>query len=262
MFAAAMLLIATLCCGLIVLDADALADSPLTLRLVTGPDYKPFTDPSLPQGGMHAEIVEAAFAKVGDHVTIEFEPWARGYADAQRGLYDATFPYARTAEREQDFLYSDALYAQINRPYVMSGSLLQAGALGELAGRTMCFPHGYFLTGQVKAMIDQNELKLEAPDSMQQCFKMLKAGRVDFVNSIDAQARAASMQLFGSINAVKPLAVAISAASDNLIVSRRHPDRDRILADFNRGLALLKASGEFDAIVKRHLDAFFGAITN
>jgi polar amino acid transport system substrate-binding protein len=260
--ALATLLFALLICGLAMPAGPARADQALTLRLVTGPDYKPFTDPGLPQGGMHAEIVQAAFAKVGDQVTIAFEPWARGYADAERGVYDATFPYAHTAEREQGFLYSEALYAQINRPYVLAASPLQASELGDLAGKTMCFPHGYFLTGKLKEMIDQGSLKLEAPDSMEQCFKMLQAGRVDFVNSIDTQARAAAMHLFGSINAVKSLGVILAEASDNLIVSRQHPDHDRILADFNRGLALLKASGELDAIVKRHLDAFFGAMTN
>jgi len=253
--------------GLILLSPAFLAgagksDTGLALRLVTGPDYKPFTDPGLPQGGMHVEIVQAAFAKVGDHVTIEFEPWARGYVDAQHQTFDGTFPYAKTADRERDFIYSDVIYEQINRPYVLANTPLSASQLDELAGKTMCYPHGYFLTGKIKDMIDQGSIRLETPDGMLQCFKMLKAGRVDFVNSIDAQARATSQQLFGSAKAVKPLAAVISSGNDNLIVARQNPNHDRILADFNRGLAMLRESGEYDAIVKRHLDAFFGSITN
>lgn len=242
------------------LTAPAMADAGLELHLITGPDFKPFTDPGLPQGGMHVEIVRAAFAKVGRMVTVDFEPWARGYSDAQQLRFDATFPYARTDARERDFLYSDLLYANVSRPYVLAGATWSAAAPQDLAGKTMCNPVGYVVQMPIQGLVSSGAIKVESPASMPQCFKMLQAGRVDFVDCVETQAKAAALDVFGKTEAVKPLLAVIGAGGEFFIVPRQHPDHDRILADFNRGLAMLRASGEYDAIVKRHLDTFFGAV--
>jgi polar amino acid transport system substrate-binding protein len=238
------------------------ADAGLDLHLVTGPDFKPFTDPGLPGGGMHVDIVKAAFAKVGRGVTVSFEPWARGYSDAQQLRFDGTFPYARTDERARDFLYSDLLYANISRPYVLAGASWKAIDLKDLAGKIMCNPVGYVVQMPIQDMVASGAIRVERPTSMPQCFKMLKAGRVDFVDCVDTQAKAAALEIFGASDAVKPLAAVLGAGGEFFIISRQHPDHERILADFNRGLAMLRASGEYDAIVKRHLAAFFGTVAN
>lgn len=240
----------------------AAADAALSLQLVTGPDYKPYTDPALPLGGMHSEIVRAAFEKAGDKVAIVFEPWTRGYAEAERLLFDATFPYSRSPERAKDFLYSDDIDTQTNRPYVLAESSRIAARTADLAGTTLCSPRGYLVTPPIQALLEQKAIRLERPNSMEQCFQMLQLHRVDAVISNEIQAQATAQHLFGRREAVKPLAAIIAVSTHNLIVARNHPGGARIIADFNRGLALLKASGEFDAIVTRQLAAYFGSITN
>jgi polar amino acid transport system substrate-binding protein len=238
------------------------ADAPAGLRLVTGPDYKPFTDPGLPMGGMQSEIVRAAFGKVGETVSITFQPWLLGYAETQRLAFDATFPYARSAERAKDFLYSDDIYVQVSRPYVLQDSTLAAATTDDLAGRTLCSPLGYVVAAPIDQLLARRAIRLERPDSMEQCFKMLQLRRVDAVISVDVQAQATVQHVFGHQDMVKPLAAVVAITSHNLIVARQHPGAQRIIADFNRGLALLKASGEFDAIVKRQLAGYVGSMTN
>lgn len=240
---------------------NAFAESP-PLMLVTGPDYKPFTDSSLPQNGMHSEIVTAAFAEVGIATTISFQPWQRGYHDALNVTYDATFPYSRTDERAHDFSYSDSFYEIINRPFVLTGTKWNATDISDLAGKTMCNPDGYPVIGKVKDLIDSGEIKVESPKDMSQCFTMLKLGRVDFVQCIDDQAHAIAMRLFGDISAVTPLAVELSHVTNNLIVSRRHPRGATIISEFNRGLHALRQNGKYDEIMQRHLRQFFSAVTN
>ncbi|HWT98557.1 MAG TPA: transporter substrate-binding domain-containing protein [Terriglobales bacterium] len=238
------------------------ADAPAGLRLVTGPDYKPFTDPSLPMGGMQSEIVRAAFGKVGETVNITFQPWLRGYAETQRLAFDATFPYARSTERAKDFLYSDDIYVQVSRPYVLQDSTLTAVTTDDLAGKTLCSPQGYVVAAPIAQLLERRAIRLERPDSMDQCFKMLQLRRVDAVICVDVQAHATAQHVLGHQDMVKPLAAVIAITTNGLIVARQHPDAQRIIADFNRGLALLKASGEFDAIVKRQLDGYISSMTN
>ena len=49
------------------------------LRLVTGNDYKPFTDESLPEGGLANEIVKRSYDQIGVKYSIEWKPWKRGF---------------------------------------------------------------------------------------------------------------------------------------------------------------------------------------
>ncbi|HVI89255.1 MAG TPA: transporter substrate-binding domain-containing protein [Dongiaceae bacterium] len=260
-FCLILLAIAPGLCGL-TMTLPVAADATVGLRLVTGPDYKPFTDPGLPMGGMQSEIVRAAFAKVGEAVSITFQPWMRGYAETQRLVFDGTFPYARSTERAKDFLYSDDIYVQVSRPYVLKDSTLAATTPGDLAGKTLCSPQGYVVAAPIAQLLARRAIRLERPDGMDQCFKMLQLRRVDAVICIDVQAQATARHVFGHQDMVKPLAAVVAITSHNLIVARQHPDAARIIGDFNRGLALLKASGEFDAIVKRQLDGYFGNVTN
>lgn len=232
------------------------------LHLVAGPDFKPLSDPGLPHGGMATEIVMAAFAAAGDSVTVEFEPWPRGYADARKLRYDGTFPYAETPERMRDFLFSDLIYAQVAHPYVLAGADWSVSDPGKLAGKTMCNPQGYMLQEAIRPLVDSGAVKLESPAGMPQCFKMLRAGRVDFVDSTEIQAKAASLQVLGAVDAVKALPAVIGAGGSYLIVSRQHAEGDRIIADFNKGLAMLKKSGAYDRIVRTQLDSYFGQVTN
>ncbi len=70
-----------------------------SVRLVTGNDYKPFTDQSLPQGGMITAIVNQIFIKMGYIPEIEFLSLSRGYSLSSRGAVLGTFPYVKTPER-------------------------------------------------------------------------------------------------------------------------------------------------------------------
>jgi len=249
-------------CGLALLSWPAAADQALSLRLITGPDYKPYTDPGLPQGGMQSEIVRAAFAEVGDQVEISFEPWARGYAETQHLDFDGTFPYVHAPEREKDFLYSDPSFELSGRAWVLPDNQVPITAAGDLAGSSLCSPNGYVLPDPIQHLVDDHKLRLERVGGMEQCFKMLQMRRVAFVVCSEIQARATSQRLWGSPDGVKMLPVVLSHTTHSLIVPRQHPQAARIIADFNRGLALLKASGELDAIIKRHLDAYYQQVSN
>ncbi|GFK33286.1 substrate-binding periplasmic protein [Vibrio cholerae] len=75
------------------------------VRIASG-EWPPFIGSDLPNYGFVGEIITQAFAKQGYQVEFQFLPWARAYAETQRGLYDATAIWMHSAEREVDFFYS------------------------------------------------------------------------------------------------------------------------------------------------------------
>ncbi|WP_429122233.1 hypothetical protein [Aeromonas allosaccharophila] len=77
------------------------------MTLVTG-DYSPYSGADLPEGGQSTRLVTRVLHTAGYHdLVVDYLPWARGYQQALNGLATATYPYARTRERELDFYYSD-----------------------------------------------------------------------------------------------------------------------------------------------------------
>ena len=81
---------------------------PNELHLVTGNDFKPWSDQSLPNGGVITEIVQTAFKQIGITTTIEWLPWKRGYHSVASGQYGdyGTFPYSYSSARAVNVYYS------------------------------------------------------------------------------------------------------------------------------------------------------------
>ncbi|MFD2263514.1 substrate-binding periplasmic protein [Lacibacterium aquatile] len=225
----------------------------LALDIVSGPGYAPFADPHLPEGGMLTDVVRKAYAGAGVEATITFLPWKRAYSEAAEGRYTATFPYVLTDERARDFLFSDPLYVVKRRVYLSAATGVIYRDLADLKGRKGCMEIGSTLPNEVEAMIQRGEISAERPADLQSCARMLAAGRADFfiINELAANdfIRKSGVPK-GSIRIVeKPY----GETGQHLLISRRLPGAEQALADFNAALARLKASGDYDRIVERHL---------
>lgn len=223
------------------------------LDLVTGNDYAPFTDETLPEGGMLTEVVQRAFAEAGQQHTVRFVAWKRGYDATVAGRYAATFPYVRTPEREPDVLFSAPLIEVRQLVFHNPAGGLVFRKPDDLRGRVACMPIGYALPPELQAMADHGQLKRESPRDLGACARMTASGRTDFF-VIDEFAGRSSIVTAGLEKSVVAAETAYATVPQFLIVSRRHPDAERLLADFNAGLAKLKASGGYDAIVRRHVE--------
>lgn len=77
---------------------------------------------------------------------------------------------------------------------------------------------------------------------------MLNAGRVDAVLAIEDDARGAAKTVTGSLEAFRRTDSPLNAQVLSLIVAQDHPQAEAIIAAFNKGLAQLHDSGEYDRI--------------
>ena len=176
-----------LCLAIAFLSLNAQAQQPATevlgpVALVSGNDYAPYADSALPQGGMTAEIVTRAFAKMGVGSSIAWQPWSRGYQESKVGTFSATFPYVRTPEREADFLYSDVIVHLRYRLFVKAGrSNTDFSKLESLTGKSYCLPLGWAQVGVLNGMVTEGQIRVVRPPQMRNCMLMLSMGRVDFV---------------------------------------------------------------------------------
>ena len=221
-----------------------LSSAPLTL--VTG-DYSPYSCVDLPEGGQSTRLVTRVLHTAGYHdLVVDYLPWARGYQQALNGLATATYPYARTRERELDFYYSDPIHLDHLSWFTYRGS--QAVLTGRWQGLKVCMPLGWS-SSNFDSVVKQFGLIVQSPKTLTQCLQLLARQRVDLITMNDAVMADASLQAFGDPCHLQPLPYFREAEALYLIVSRKLPDGADVVRRFNSALATLHANGSYDELV-------------
>ncbi len=72
-------------------------------------EYPPYTSATDTNALLAEEIVITSYQAVGYEVELRRVPWKRAYEEVKSGKSDITFPWIRTPERDDDFLYSNEL---------------------------------------------------------------------------------------------------------------------------------------------------------
>lgn len=224
------------------------------LRLTTGDDYAPFVGQALPGGGMLVALVRDIFASMGMPVEIDVLPWERGRIATSAGRYAATFPYVRTAERAEQFLFSAPLFTVEETMWITAGSSWVPSAPSSLVGRVLCLPIGYAASSIVKPLIEEGRLTVLSPPKVDLCPRMVASGRAD-VFIIDNVTGPPIVKGSGlDPTALRSLPGLLKSNGLHLMAPRAQPRAAELIASFDRQLAAFRADGRYAALTKRHLD--------
>lgn len=237
-------------------EASGLMD----IDIATGPDFTPWTDDELPNGGMVTEIVDKAFKAMGFKPAFEFINWPSGYRLTEKGKFAATFPYAPTDERMQSFHYSDSVYDTLSLVYTLSDSDFEYTELGDLRGKRACRPAGYFTTF-IDALIDAGELTLQQPKTLEDCYEALLENETDVViiTELEGNAKLKQMDIEDKVRASKK---AIDISGLHVIFPKSIDKSQELLSSFNEAVSKMAATGDLDEIVSRHLEAYYASYGN
>lgn len=253
--------------------ATALAAIPpdRAIRVLTGPDFTPFVDPSLPGGGLATQLVRLALeqAAFGRPYRIAIaSDWTRQLDLLAQGDFDLGFPWykpdcARAAslgpamQREcKDFLFSRPLFDVEMAWYVRAGDpLAKATDAQALVGHRLCRPATYFTFDLKEQGLVQPATTLVFPKKPEDCFVLLQAGVVDAVSlaRVVAGPEIARLGLDGKVAEAPDLA---SVETLHVIAPKSSAQARTFLATFNAGLAALKQSGRWFEVVSHQLGAF------
>ena len=160
-----------------------------TVSLTTGQDDPPFTDSARADGGIATRLVLAVFQAMGDETKLDWLPWRRGYSLTKTGVYQASFPYLKTAERERDFIFSDVIFSDPSYLWIRTGDTLSGENPAGFKGKIICVPQGFHspLLALLGTMITKSEVRVERPDTPEKCVQMLAAGHVDALSGQQAE---------------------------------------------------------------------------
>ena len=235
---------------LVLLYATTSLASAAEVSLVTG-DYVPLTGPSLKNQGPVTELVTSVLATAGYQVgPVAMLPWARGQLLTKQARYHATFPYAKNAEREQDFLYSDVILHSDIYFFVRSDDV--SNDLGPAwKNKVLCRPVGYVMDN-IQPLLDQYQLRLERPYGISACFKLLMNHRVDLVPIQDIVGWNEVRQVPVPHPDITVLHTTLNTTEGDLflIAPKKRAASAQLISRFNKTLKVFRNNGKYAAILK------------
>lgn len=230
------------------LQANEKIKAPLTI--ISG-EWTPYVGESLPHHGFVSQIVTAAFSAVDQPINYKWLPWMRGEALIKRGRYFATFPYAKTDLRRQEFIFSDPIFYTRTSffYYKIYNDRIHYQELSDIKHLRIGGIRGYVYVER----LERAGLDLYLVNNTKQLVEMLERNRIDLIAINDSvgwyiinNSHAKNAEHFATLE--KPVN---DTHSTHLMISKDFPNALEMRAQFNKGLATILDNGVFQQIVEQ-----------
>ncbi|WP_137885897.1 ABC transporter substrate-binding protein [Pseudomonas sp. 2FE] len=237
---------ALLLCVLWLLTTGASAQ---TLRLVADV-WPPFTDQSLPNGGLATDLVNTALTRAGYATEQVQVPWARALHGIEVGSYDVLVNAWFTEERTQLGQFSSPYLLNRVRLLKRKDSPIDFASLADLQPFNIAVVRGY---GYGAEFDSASSLQKVPVLGFASAARMLHAGRVNLTLEDEFVARYYLDREPSSVrDDLEFLPKPLSENNLHILVSLQNPQHAQIVTAFNRALKAMKADGSYAALFKRH----------
>ncbi len=240
--------------GLVCLLASA-ASATEALRLSTG-ELPPYATHERADDGIALNIVRKAFANAGYTVQYTFKPWTRSLEEARAGLFDGTAYWGKSPERDAGFLISDNVMTEqwlfLYRAR-LGAKPFDWETLADLKGQRIAVVQSYTYTPEFWALQKSGALTVEVAQDDLSNLRRMVAGRVD-VTVIERNVACYLMNEHFTPDEVAPLRahprLLTNQFTTHLMLSKKIPESAERMKAFNLGLAQLKKSKDYAAMLR------------
>lgn len=232
-------------------------------------EWEPYVGSAMPNYGYTAAIVTQAFTKAGYDVSIAFHPWGEAMAIAAKGKADGVFPAYHEKSREEHFIFSNSLatsplglckrkYFQTQSPtgvseksgtdihFITDPRIDEAQALKDLEAYTFGVVKGYANT---PAFDTADFLKKVTAGSDADNMALLLRDQVNLIVIDRYVARNILVKKYPwHSDKIEFMHPPLSVNKLYLAVSKKSAEPDKIIKDFNAGLAILIEDGVLDKV--------------
>lgn len=217
-----------------------------TLLLTTG-EWPPFFSATLPYGGTANRIISESFALVDVDVEYKFLPWKRAMQTARFGPAVGSAGWLKMPEREKHFLFSDPIFYSSRVFFHRRDKAFDWRELEDVKDMRVAVTLGSADEFPLAGPMASGKGSVDLAQSYASGMRKLAAGRVDLY------ACNLEVGLFVLKHQVPPEEAAliryhprpIFEETNHLIISRRLPNANEIIARFNNGLRKMKESGQY-----------------
>ena len=228
------------------------AEEPLRVTLAMH-EYPPLTGQKLPCGGVLTQVVSESFAASDVAVRVAWVPNNRAISGVMDGIYDGSYGWAHTPERDAALLYSRSSIGTFRMVFFhRKGEEHPWTTLEDLAPFRIGTTMGNHYSDEFARLQASGTLKVDEATADAFNLKKLVAGRIDlFPMEQDAGQTLASTVL-------TPQERERIAFDDHplaeihvyVVISRCRPHAEELVARFDKGFKALTRSGRIQAILK------------
>ena len=219
------------------------------LRLVAD-SWPPFTDSTLPGGGLATHVVTTALARAGYGSTFEEAPWARALMGVGEGRYDVLINAWHTDSRARLGQFSTAYLS--NRIHLLKrkGDSLRYQQQSDLYPYSIAVVRDYAYSPDFDG---DTRLHKVAVGNFSSAVRMLAAGRVNLAVEDEYVARynlqREPQQVRDAVELVEP---PLAENSLHILVSLKHPEHRQIVERFEQAIAAMKADGSYGRLLHQY----------
>jgi phage tail protein X len=235
------------------------------VKFVTANDWKPFTDESLPGGGIYVQMAATAMRRGGNDrdFKISFvDDWG-SHIDTllPTNAFDMSIAWSKPDCTRMDMLgefavkmctefdFSLPVYEVAYAYYTLVDSkYASARAFSDYAGARICRPEGWPTSDlEVEGLADP-VVTFVRPKSPMECAEMLLKGEVDLY-SIEIETSTANFDELGATDKVALNPALATFNTHHFVISKKNPRAAEYMEMVNKGIAEMRESGEWYDIV-------------
>lgn len=214
-------------------------------------EYPPYMGRQLPGQGILSTVTREVFLRAGIAINLVDAPNNRAISGTRQGLYDGSLGWARTAERERDLLFSAPVLMLRMVFCQRRGERYAWTSLADLAPYTIGITRGNFYSDEFETLQTYGQLHVDPANSDVENLRKLLAHRIDLLPMdaevgpylIHSQLKPAEA---ARLDCPEP---AYWSVALHVVLSRKLAHGPALLADFDRALAAMRASGELTRLI-------------
>ncbi len=222
-----------------------------TSLVAVADEWPPFSGQELPGKGISLDVIAAVLERSGYDVQTLVLPWPRVIAGAQSGEYGIVGSLFYDPDVASYMTYSDPFYQTDVQFVQRSGAASNVETLQALEAYSIAVGDGFFYEEE----FDRSEaLNKVVVSTTLQGLQMVAADRVNLtLDSVEVIQH--SLSVAGALVAenVEILPHVLASHDVHMAVRNSLPNRDQVIADFNRTLAEMRADGSLDALLAKHV---------
>lgn len=221
------------------------------VRLTNG-HWPPYMENKPPHFGVISRIVTLAFAKKDIPVTYGFFPWSRARMLAEKGLWNGSVAWTCRPALLKRFYFSDAIVAHNYALFHRTSMDFDWEEVKDLESYRIGLTQDYNYGGEFEEAVAAGTISADVTTSDESNFRKLAAGRIDLF-PMEPAVGMGMLKKLGLSDKITFHTTPLQSDYLYLILSKRVPESERYLREFNEGLSELRESGKLEELITTSL---------
>lgn len=228
------------------------ADEPAPGVRLTNGHWPPYMEQTPPRFGLISHIVTLAFSQHDTPVTYGFFPWSRARMLAEKGRWDGSVAWTCRPELLKHFHFSDPIVAHNYTLFHRTNMDFDWDEVKDLESYRIGLTQDYNYGEKFEDAVAAGTISADVTTSDVSNFRKLAAGRIDLF----PMEPAVGMSMLKALKLSDEITFHTTPLQSDylyLVLSRRVPESERYLEEFNEGLSKLRKSGRLEELINTSL---------